>query len=82
MRRNANATATTDSATAQLVSPSEPNTMEVKMENTNLNKNLFQFMTSGGEEEDEGANCSPPKEETKVVHQGGGEAHPNGEACS
>ncbi len=38
---NANTTAAVDIATAQLVSPSKPNPMEVEMEDPDLNKNLF-----------------------------------------
>ncbi len=60
MQRNADATAATNSVTAQLVSPSKANPTEVKMEDPDPNKNLFQFLTGGEEEDDEGANHPPP----------------------
>ena len=73
MRRNADAASAADSVTAQLISPSKPNPMEVKMEDPDLNKTLFQFMTGGREEDNEGTNCSPPKKKpkksTKVVEK-------------
>ncbi len=65
MQHNADATAAMDSVTAQLISPSKPNPTEVEMEDLNLKKNLFQSMTGGGEEDDEGANHSPPKNKPK-----------------
>jgi hypothetical protein len=60
---NAEATAAADSASAQLVSPSNPK--DIEMEDLNLNKNLFGFMNGEGEEESKEANHSPPKNKPK-----------------
>jgi hypothetical protein len=51
-RSKAKATAAADGATAQLVFPSNSNPKDVKMEDSNLNKNLFEIMNGGGEEDD------------------------------
>ncbi len=62
-QRNAEATAAADSASAQLISPSNPK--DVEMEDPNLNRNLFGFMNGEGEEESKDANRSPPKNKPK-----------------
>jgi hypothetical protein len=58
----AEATAAVNGVTAQLVSPSDSNPKDVEMEDSNLNKNLFGIMNSGGEEDDP---CSPLKNKPK-----------------
>jgi hypothetical protein len=62
-RCNAEATAAADSATAQLLSPSNPK--DAKMEDPDLNKNLFGLMNGEGEEGNKEVNCSPPKNKPK-----------------
>jgi hypothetical protein len=71
---NAKATAAADSAAAQLISPSKSShNVEVEIKDSDLNKNLIQYMTGGGEEDVEGVNYSPPKNKlkksTKVVEK-------------
>jgi hypothetical protein len=65
LRRNAKATAVEGSATGQLVSPSEPTSKDVDIEDYDINKNLFQIMNGSGEEGADAGNCSPAKSKQK-----------------